>query len=796
MNDVRYALRAFRAHPVTTLVSLLSLGIGLAVTAVVYSIADGMFLRPLPVEDPDGLVWIESVTTEGRRAGLAWRNYVELHESAGAFNGVAVQNRRGALVDRGGEASLVLLTVVSDDYFDLLGVKAAYGRLFDSRLDEGMMAEPAVAIGDALWKRTFGGDRALIGRAIRLNNRLFTVVGILPREFRGLTSQVRNDVWVPASTWKAMGSAAEFEARGIGQFEPVARLAPGRSIGEAQAELDSIAARWRESERAFEGRRLVATTQEMREPSKRLAGILLAAVALLVVIACVNVAMLLLAQGEARRREIAIRLATGASRGKLFRQLVTEGALLAAVCSIAALVAAYWLIPLVPAILPPGPDFMEFDIRVDARVAAVTLLAAASTVLLFALAPALAASRTDFNSVLRGAAAEQSKRFGWRRTLAAVQAALSVVLLAAAGLLARSFIHTASERPGFDTDRNVLVMLVSMNGEGQRNAVAAEELMDRVRALPGVKRAAYCRRTGLVDSGGGATVDVAIPGAPASPGQDVIRLRFNQISIDYFAVTGTRLLAGRTFERRDEQDAPVVLVNETMARRFWPGRSPVGEWVRVRNVDRQVLGVVEDAMVNSVHEQPEPFVYLPYAQMPSSDTTILVETTGAPDSIADAVKAEMRKVSSPPTLLTTETLRQQMRRALYFDRVAALLSGVVGMFALLLSALGLFGVVQHGVNRRMRELGIRAALGASPSDVMSLVLGQGLRLASAGAFAGVIVALAVGPLLAGFLFGVTPRDTLTLVTSVLIVIAVALAASFYPAWKATRIDPASTLRAE
>lgn len=799
-TDIRHAFRVFLKHPGISTIAVLSLGIGLAVTSVIYSLADGMFMRPLPVREPDGLVWVDTVSAEGRQSGLSWLRYLDLRQSAAAFEDVAAQNRRAALLDQDGDQVLVLLTIVSDNYFSLLGIEPARGRLFSSNLDEAMQNEPAIAISDSLWRRRFNADTNLVGSTIRMNERMFTVVGILPPDFRGLVRGVRNDVWVPVSTWKAMGAAAEFAVDGIGQFEPVARLREGKTMEQAQAELDTIVSRWRqENSRTFGGRRLVASTEAMRGahgggPSP--SAVLLGGVGILVLIACVNVAMLLLAQGEARRREIAIRLATGAGRFRLFRQLLTEGALFAVVSAIIALVAANWLIPLVPALLPPGPHYVGFDIRMDSRVVLATIAVAGLTVLVFALAPALAASRTDFNQVLRGSASLARRRFIGRRSLAVVQAALSVVLIAGAGLLVRSFLHTAGERPGFDTDRNHLVLVVSMNGESPRNAVVAEEILQRVASLPGVKQAAYCRRTPLVGPGSAATIDVVVPGRASATGEEVLRLRYNQVSSAYFDVTGTRIVSGRAFGRADEGEAPVVLVNETLARTYWPGRSAVGEWLRVRNVDRQVVGVVEDSIVAAVHEPPEPFLYLPYAQMPSSDTTFVVETENAPGSLLPAVKSELMKVSAPPALLMTETLEQQVTNALYPDWLPAFLSSLVGVFAVLLAGAGLFGVVLHGVNRQLREIGIRMALGARRANVVGLILGEGLRLALVGVFAGVAVALSGGRLLAARLHGVSPYDPFSIAVAMVVVVVVAAAASLYPAWKATRIDPAGTLRAE
>lgn len=798
-SDVRYTFRLFRAHPGVTVIAILSLALGMGANSTIFSLVDGMYLRPLPVRDPAGLVWVNTRSVEGREADLAWLDYLQLKESAGAFADLAVQNERAGLLNREGESELVLLTIVSDNFFPMLGVEAARGRLFRNDLDAAMANEPAIAISDSLWKR-LGADPSLVGRTIRMNNRAFTVVGVLPPEFRGLDRGVRTDVWVPVSTWKAMCCAEEFEARGPGQFEVLGRLRPGATIQQAQAQLDAVTRRFQqENPETFRGRRLTAFTEQMREPEQGTtrSALLLAIVGLLLVIACANVAALLLAQAESRRREIGMRLALGANQRRLTRQLLTESAVLALIGAALALVLARWMIPLFPAVLPPGPDFMRYDIRLDGRVLLVTLAACAVTVLLFGLAPAREAARTDLNSVLKGGGWSVRRRFTGRNLLVAGQAALSVMLLSAAGLLARSFLHTIETRPGFDTARNTLVLLAALSPPMDRVTATCEQMIERIRTLPGVRQAAYCRRFPLSGSGSAAVVDVVIPARVATPGQEVMRLRFNQVSLDYFAVTGTRVVSGRAFARTDAAGrVRVALVNQTMARELWPKRDPVGQWIRVRNTDTQIVGVVEDAVIAKIHEPPEPFLYFPFAQKPEGEVTFLVETAGPPGPLLNPVKQEMRAADPSLAMLMTTSLHQHLRDAMYPDWLPAVLAAAIGGLGMALAAAGLFGVVLHSVNRRLRELAVRMALGARERSLLALVLRHGLTLTGAGAAIGAVLSLALGRLMSGFLYGVSPYDPLTLALSVAAVMAVSLAAGFYPAWKATRVDPAAMLRTE
>ena len=798
-SDLRYALRVFRAHPGVTAIALLSLALGIGANSIIFSLVDGMFLRPLPVRDPKGIVWVQSRTSEGRESGLGWLDYLDLKQSAAAFSDIAVQNRRGGLLSTQDEAEMVLVTVVSDNYFPLLGVEAARGRLFREDLDAALAAQPAAAISDSLWRRRFGADPGMIGRAIRLNNRAFTVVGILPPEFRSLNRALRNDIWVPVGTWKAMGGQREFQERGSGSFEGLARLRPGATLAQAQAQLDALTSRFaQEYPDQYRGRRLAASTEEARQVRAAKPGVIFLAISgLLVLIACVNVAVLMLAQAEMRTREIGIRLALGAGRRRLVRQLLTESALLAVCGCVLALLVARWLVPLLPTLFPPGPDFVRFDVRVDVRVLLVTLVTCAATALLFGLTPALQASRTDLNGVIKSGGRQQSRGSRGRSLLVAGQAALAVVLLTAAALLTRSFLYSEQLRPGFDTDRNLLSLLAAVPNFRVRAAFTSDAVSDRVRGLAGVRRVAYCRRLPMAGQGGGSAREVVIPGRQAAPGQELLRIRYNQVSPDYFDVLGTRLLSGRAFTHADSATAGrVALVNQTMARQFWPSADPIGQWIKVDNTDTQIAGIVEDTAISRIHEPPEPFLYFPFAQAPAGEVTFLVETQGDPAPLLPAVKREMRAAQPDLALLMTTSLRQHLRNALYEDWLPAVLSASIGGLGMLLAAAGLFGVVMHAVNRSLKELGVRMALGARRGGVVAMVLRRGLFLAGSGAAAGVALSLAAGRLLSGALHGVSPYDPLAMAFGVAVVLAMAIAASVYPAWKATRVDPISVLREE
>ncbi|MEW5981851.1 MAG: ABC transporter permease [Acidobacteriota bacterium] len=801
-QDIRYSARVARKHPGAAVVAVLSLAIGVGANSVVFSLVDGMFLRSLPVRDSGGLVRIDWRSVDGRPDDLAWTEFESLRASGGTLADLAVQNRRGGLLDTGGgELEVMPLTIVSDNYFPLLGIEAARGRLFREDLDAALKGAPAIAITDGLWRRRFGADPDIVGRTLRLNNRPFTIVGVLPAGFRGLDRGIVTDLWVPATTWRAMGNAREFQQRVAGQFEVVGRLRPGAGLASAQAHLDAFADALRQERPGdVQGRRLVVRTQaeyERTATSQILPTILLSIAGQLVIIACANVAQLLLALAETRRREVAIRQALGASRGRLIRQMLTESAILAGAGAVVALLVARWLIPLVPSLLPPGPSFVRFDIRLDLRVVAATLAMCMLAAVIFGLVPALRGSRSDINAIIKSGGWETKRRWGGRRLLVVSQAMLGVTLLSVGGLLALSFARAAQARPGFDIDRQSVIMLVAMNTPRDRLVAVADEIAERVAAQPGLVRAAYARRFPMSGSGGGATRDVVIPGRHVPPDRQVLRIRYNQVSPDYFAATGTRVLVGRGFSRADADGTlPVAMVNDTMARQFWPAGDVVGSWIRVGGADVQIVGVVENGPINSFHESPQPFLYFPFAQLPAGEVTFVFEGVDNPASQLPAIRRAMRAVAPAYAQLTVNTLRGHVREALYQDWLQAVLSIALAVLGMVLAAVGLTGVVIHSVLRRTREIGVRTALGARRRDIVVMVLREGLVLVGLGGLLGVGLSLAAGKAVSNLLYGVNPFHPGIVGSSLVLVVAVALVATAYPAWKATRVDPVRVLRAE
>jgi len=800
LQDIRFRLRAIAHHPATTIVAVVSLALGIGANTALFSIVDGMYLRPWSVERPDELVWIYHRGLEGQGDSMAYADYLDIRRQSSAFSGAVAESRRGGLLNVRGELSQVLVNVVSDNFFSVLGVEAALGRTFTEQQDGAADAEPGVILSHDLWTRLFAQDPGIIGQQIELTGNFFPVVGVMPPTFRGLRRQMSVDLWVSPAAWTVLsgGSRAEFEDRAERQFDVLGRLRADATLAEADAQLSTIARRLAETypdtnrDRSFYA---VSEASERRASGLSAGLLLMSIVGVVLLIACANVAILVLADTETRNHETVVRLALGAGRTRLVRQFLAESFIVAALAMIVGLVFAWGILQIFPALMPPGPITTKPDLRLDHRVLAVTLLASLITLFLFGLAPALKASRQQ---LVGGLKREQTRlgeghgAFSLRNVLVVSQMALCVALITGAGLLVRSFLYSQSISPGFDTQQSMLITSVSRaRDEATPRPQLWAQLAQDIEALPGVRRVTWARRIALAGSGGGAARTVEFPE------REPISVKYNQVAPDYFEVMGTRILRGRPFTAADRAgSAPVAMVNETMANRFWPDADPVGRNLRIEGEDREVVAVVEDGRINSLHESPEPLFYLPYAQAPSGDTTMLIATDTDPTLVAGSVRQLLRDRESSVRSWGLITLNEHMSQALYEDRLPAEIGSGLGILGVLLAAVGLFGVISRLVNQRQREFGIRIALGAPRASVLKLVLAQSLRLSLVGIVLGIGLALIVGRLMASSLHGVDPADPLTLAMSCLVVTGVALLASHLPSRRATRVDPVRVLRNE
>lgn len=803
-HDLKHAVRLLAARPGWTAVAVLSLAAGIGLNTTAFSVADALLLRPLPVHRPDELVSLLARVENGRNVSFSFAEYAELRVQGSALQGLAAYAARGTMLNIDGELELIPVIVASGDYFEVLGVRPQLGRLLRSDSDAGLDAQPAAVISHSLWQRRFGGDPAIIGRSVRFGDGSLPVVGVAPPEFNtGLGKVLLNGLWVGPAGWLAMGlSRSEFLDRKVRSFEVIGRLAPGVSGKAARAQVASVGARlraaWTDSNRD-----VIFQTELISQKAGgrvKAALLLLLIVGLVLWIACGNVAGLLLAQSEERRREIGIRQALGASRWRLVRQMLTECALLAALGMGGGLLLAQWLLQSLPAFLPPGPQ-LDLGLRLDARVFGYTAGMALLTVLLVGLAPALRAARVGIMPVLKGSMGQSQggRRSVLRAVLVAAQVALAVVLLNTSGLLLRSFLLTQAASPGFDTTRNLLSVQIApeRNSSREQTQAAFQQIRERAAALPGVRRATLARRMPMSGSGGGAMVAVEFPGVKLPEDQRRTRLRYNQVGAGYFEALGTRVLRGRGFNEADHAQAPrVALVSEALAHTYFPRGDALDRSLLIEGNETRIAGVVEDARINGIHERPAPFVYLPFAQYPSGDGTLIIESAGDPAALAPAVKAAIHEAAPGSIILTTVTMRDHMKSALFLDWVQAVVSIGVASLGVLLAGVGLFAAVSYSVGRRMREFGLRLALGAGRRDVFSLVLRQSFLMTIAGAGVGLIGAFLVARLLQSQLYGVTPGDPLTLLASALFALAIALTASLQPAARAVRVDPVTALRCD
>jgi putative ABC transport system permease protein len=801
LQDFRIALRMLRKTPGFTAVAVVCLALGIGANSTVFSLVDGMWTRPLPVAKPGELVYLFLATDRDAFGDLSYPEYEDIRDHTKTLAGLTVTQRRGPTLTGDGFAESTMSNVVSEDYFTALGVSAQLGRVFTARYKE---SGPVVVMSHNLWQRRFGGDPGIVGKTVRLG-RAYSVIGIAPRGFRGVEPWIDSDFWIPMSSWDSSpeGEAAQ---RGWHSFAAIGRLRPGVSLEQARAEFDGLA---RNLERAYpksnKGRRgvLYSALEYRIRSGGYTAGILMAVVALVLLIACANVAGLLLARAGVRSREIGIRVAVGAGRPRLVRQLLTESAILAVLGAAAGLLLAHSIIQFLPAVLVPASDtHTHLDFRMDSRVLAFTLVVSMATVLVFGLFPALRASRPDVASVLKGGPDQKpsARSIRPRSLLVIAQVAVSMILLTAAGLLVRTFMNSLHADLGFQR-KDLLIADIAPRGNRARMREFYRQMLERVRTLPGVRQATLAMRPPLWGSEGGTAQAVEIPAHPLAPGGTNPPLKFNVVDHDYFRTMGIPLLRGRDFDEHDSPDAPkVMIISETMARRFWPDEDPVGKFVHARNdpdsVNRQIVGVARDARINSIQEVAEPYFYLPYDQSNQETILLLAETTGDPLRLANQLRAEVAALDKRVPVLTISTLGLVIRSSVYEQQITATFVGILGAIGLFLAAIGLYGVIAYAIVQRTREIGIRMALGAQRRDALRLVLSEGVRFALTGIVVGVAGAIVATPLMAKMLYGVGPRDPVTFACVAVLMVAVALAASYFPARRATKVDPLIALRYE
>ncbi|MEK6299565.1 MAG: ABC transporter permease [Acidobacteriota bacterium] len=806
-QDLKYGVRMLAKSPGFTAVAVIALALGIGANTAIFSVVNAVLIRSLPFRSPDQLVMVWENNRPRNRAQnvISAANFLDWRDQNTVFEQMcAIFDNRANLtgVD---DPEEIPTQVVEANFFDLLGVNVSLGRAFVP--EEGVDGQDnVVVISQSLWKRRFGGDPGLVGKAIKLNGQDFTVVGIAPLDFQFLIKS-GSLTGKQAELWMPLTFSPNSRVRRGRFMSAVARIKPGVDLAAAQAEMDGIAANLEKQYVDFNtgwGVNLVPLRTQLVGPIRPALLVLLGAVAFVLLIACANVANLLLARAATRQREIAIRTALGAGRWRVVRQLLTEATVLAGLGGALGLLLALWGVDLLLALSPK--DLLGLrDVGLDYRVLGFTFAVSVLTGVLFGLVPALEASRPNLNDSLKegGRGAVTGGRSHRLRDLFVVaEIALALVLLIGSGLMIRSFARLQSVDPGFDA-KNLLTVKLSLPraryGEDPQCKAFFKQLTERVEALPGV------RSVGTVSylpiTAGGAATGFVIEGRPPlPPGQQLVG-DVRVVDGGYFHTMGIPLLSGRTFSERELTDeSHVVVINETMARDQFPGEDPIGKRVTINmkdvNVPSEIIGVVRDARYVGLDTAVRPMTYWPYPELVYSGMTLVVRTEGEPLGLAEAVRREVLAIDKDQPIADVRTMEAWVSDSVSKTRFSAMLLGVFASVALLLAAVGIFGVMSYAVSERTHEIGVRMALGAQTSNVLALVVKQGMRLALVGVGIGLGAALALTRVMASLLYGVSATDPLTFAAIAVLLSSVALLACYLPARRAAKVDPMIALRYE
>ncbi len=814
-QDIRFALRTMMKNPGFTAVAVLSLALGIGANTTIFTLLNAVLLAPLPVERASELVAV--YTTDQVGIGglggvlpMSYLNFKDFRQQNQYFGDMAAYSLPNPVsLITTGEPQQAFAELVTGNYFNVLGVKPAIGRVFLPDEDTKPGGDPVVVLSHGFWQRRFGGDPSTVGRTVSLNGTTFTVIGIAPDGFKGVNSLFSPDMWAPSMMY-AQVLPAQFrswidERRAL-LFFVAARLKPGSTIAQAEANLKTIAGTLeREYPAPNKGRSVTLRplAQATIFPGIRDAfvlggAVLMTIVALVLLIACSNVANLLMARASARRQEIAVRIALGANRARLARQLLTESVLLAVLGGALGLVVAMAGRDGIWSLRPPFLAQNFVDLTIDGRVLSFTVLVSLATGLIFGLMPALQASRPDVVSALNeetrsGGVSRRRALIG--RVLVVAQVALSVVALVAAGLFLRSLQRANDIDAGFDV--NHLAIVAVNPGQGGYDAPRSQQFFrtvhDRLLSVGGVQSAAWASSAPLT---GGFFKTVIKEGEDpeSKAGRNIVTTIVS--SPGYFQTTGIPLLRGRDFNDADRDGSiRVAVVNQTLADRLWPNEDPIGKRFRfyTDSFYQQVVGLVKTSKYTTLGEDPQPAAYVPLEQN-AADLMVLVVNTGQPAAVLGTVQHEIRTIDSHVPLTNPFTMQEILRQSLWPARLAAILLGVLGALALVLASVGVYGLMAYAVAQRTREIGVRMALGANRSQVLTMVLRQAMSLVVIGVVIGVAGALAVSRVVARLLFGLSTTDPATFGSVGAILLFVALIASLIPAWRASRLDPLVALR--
>jgi predicted permease len=821
--DLRYALRGLGRQPGFTGVAILSIALGIGLNTTIFSVVNAVLLKKLPVSEPDRLVEVyTNLSEEMPYLTTSYPDYRDLRDSVDALEGLAAYAMVRGILFLEGSPQLVSGEVVTGNYFEVLGIQPQKGRFFLPEEDDTEGTHPVVVLSHGFWQRALGGDPGAVSRTIRVSGVEYTVVGIAPESFTGLIPGIKPEFWTPTAMVQSLrfsGIQADTpsptgdtrrEKRGTRWLFVKGRLAPGRTIEEARSQVDTVLARLSEEHPVTNEKvkGIVLPLSEVRfhpmvDGTLNQAGaVLLIAVGLVLLIACANVANMLLARSLNRGREIALRLSVGASRAQLVRQLMTESLVLAALGALAGIGIGAVTARLLSTFPLPAPIPLTFAYGLDGNVVLYALALSLGTALAFGLAPAFRASRPDLVPVLKGNTAGTSgpgRGSFLSRALVVGQLAVSLVLLVAGALLTRGLIEAHGAELGFDADRvSTLSFDLGMSNYSLEGAQAFQrDAVERLGGVPGVEAVSLAIRMPLAPDIN--MEGVRIPGHHRAD-DDPTPIDATYVDEAYFRVMGIPIVEGRAFDDSDREGSPpVVIINEAMKRLYWPNESPLGARIYSDGFDspsHEIVGVAKDHKVRTVSEEPRPYLHFARAQSPSVMTTVMVRSAGAPESVLPLLEREIHAMNPEILLTESSTARQIVDVTLLPALTGASLLGGFGALALLLAAVGLYGVIAYSVSRRTQEVGLRMAIGASRSDVLKLVLRSGMGLALVGVGLGTVASVLVGNVLGAYLYGVSPLDPLAYSIAALVLLSVAALANLVPALRASRVSPMAALRYE
>ena len=816
VKDIRYGIRMLLKNPGVTLVAVITLAFGIGANTAIFSGVSAFLFRPLAVPNARELIRPLEITEDRDVTDeMSYPDFLDYRNQGTSFSGLAAEDMIQAAIDSENQNDVIWGQVVSANYFDVLQVTPAMGRGFLPDEDKTPGANPVVVLSHSFWQRRLASDANVVGKTVKLNNRDYQVIGVAPDYFVGTKFALALDFWVPISMAddlrRSPGLLAE---RGAHWMNVIGRLKPGVSLAQASAEMTAIAARLNQ---AYPDNRAASTTakvmteidgrwEDMGGIFKSAGAIAMAIVGLILLIACANVANLMLARAAARRKEIGIRLALGANRARLIRQLLTESLLLSLLGGGLGLLLAFWVTDLMQGFVP----ILEYNIvnnffAIDSRALIFTLAISLGTGLIFGLAPAWHSSNPDVVPVLKGASevAPHGKRkaFTLRNVLVVAQVSLSLVVLVCGGLFIKSFRKAQTMSPGFNNPHGLIVSLsptlIGYEAEQSRNFY--RQAIERVSHVPGVEAAAFTRLLPLGDSSN-SNGPILKEGETLARGSAGRNIMYSVISPGYFKTMQIPFIEGRDFDQRDQPKTQrVIVVNQRMAQMLWPGESAVGKriFIGTDNHDAlEVVGVVKTGMYRSLAEDPKPFFYYSMDQLRPTTMAMIIRGTVDPRSLVAPIRTQIQAIDRRVPIFAVKTMEEHMTYALWAPDMAASFSLAFGVVAILLSAVGLYSVMAYVVSQRTREVGIRMALGADRADVLKMITQQGMRLAGIGVGIGLVLALALAKLVSSLLIGVSGYDVSTFLLVPALLVVVALVACYLPARRATKVDPLIALRYE